>query len=533
MARKADLLGSGGDSSRRSTIHNASSQTVPQDISHEGEPPTSSQLQQCMTQNKVLTRRNGILSLRITELEDKVTQLNDEISRLRKNDSLKTALELVEKNLVNSFNVSMKQLQRIRVDNGLLFSGDEPSAASKGLKNVFAKNDKIRPSMSRQASEKAPITNSKSPMTSSARKNELGNLKNRGSIEHQAFEIPQFFKRADEHAFTDKFSAISVDESDSEDVSDMRQVGVFAKERTIVVDEDSDSSVCGTESPNSPTTNDVLGEQMEKGEVDKSDFLTEFGRHESSFVVESETRKSNGGEVESTPKARKSTSAIPDMSDYEALLDSLKCNSNLKETGKEDNAAEGARAEVAIMDNKTGRNVSKSRTRSSKRLESKLNLEDEEITEKSNDRCSSGDEIDKDKRTETERIPNETISGRSGLRSASPKSSLPANSKQERQKKIQIKEDSPTVGSEGDVHDQSIESKAGEKDISRTNAHEIIELDQSPDRHAENNAISGIKSGKRKPLSTLSSNVSKPSKKRKQTSRSKHWDLDIFDLRNA
>ncbi|CAL1184801.1 unnamed protein product [Candida parapsilosis] len=103
MARKADLGESRDNTSRRATIHNPATHISQEDNSHGDElattttTTTTSQLQQYINQNKVLARRNGILSARITELEDKITSMNDELIRLRKNDALNSALELVEK----------------------------------------------------------------------------------------------------------------------------------------------------------------------------------------------------------------------------------------------------------------------------------------------------------------------------------------------------------------------------------------------------------------------------------------------------
>ncbi|KAI5960864.1 hypothetical protein CANMA_003950 [Candida margitis] len=565
MARKADLGEPRGDLSRRTTIHNPTSHTLRQRSPSEfhNEPSTrtpspSPQLQQYINQNKVLARRNGILSSRVTELEDKVTSLNDEITRLRKNDTLKSALELVEKNLVNSFNVSMKQLQRIRVDNGMQHSTCGPVSASTSYRHdVAKKTEEVKPSMTREERTKIPVSKTNSIMTPPT-----------PTINHEAIVkeqpgIPQFFKKADQFESTSKFSTI-LDESDSEDMFDIRQVGVFAKEPTVVIDEDSDEDdKSDIEKPCGRVEDNVPEDQKDKNVDDEDDFLAEFGRHESSFVgkvkesKEMDTQKS-GAELRETKEKR--LSSMPDMSDYEALLESLKLKGDSGQSEKGEHGVEAVGETVAEV--KAG--APKTNTRTSRR--GKTNVDNDKIHDDmpGNETAATTESravIDAEKSVESEpqEAPieitglhseegsNSKRSTRSGISASSHKSSLAPTAKQRRSKRFQIKQDSvadnDTLGekSRNDETTPAIASKADmAEDAHLTPEHEIIDLDQSPQKKTDNKRSDSRKTTtninsreKRKPLSNLTNSINKPTKKRKQTTRNENWDLDIFDLRNA
>lgn len=534
MARKADLGEPRGDLSRRTTIHNSASRPLHQHSLNDDESTitTSSQLQQYINQNKVLARRNGILSSRITELEEKVTSLNDELTRLRKNDALKLALELVEKNLVNSFNVSMKQLQRIRVDNRMHLSAGEQTVASTKYKSDFIKkNEELKSLMSKEST--VPKLKSKPVIAQ-----HTPTIKNGPDVQKKS-EIPEFFKKDDQFDSTSKLLTI-LDELDSEDMFDIRQVGVFAKEPTVIIDEDSDKD-------NKPDTEvvhnavaDKSNQESKNNGDDKDDFLAEFGRHESSFVEESKDKgesryKEN---VESKQTTKKRLSIMPDMLDYEALLESLKFKGDSNEVHKEDDEEVQERGEDSAINARKKTDELKQRTRSSRK--SKTNLDNEIQGGMVGDNTmlvtNSATEIEKEGELQiSENIaePDGKVNSRAtSMKRATP--TPPSRSKQRRLKRIQIKEDSPAVDQKGSELTATTEPKFFQKEgIQHAIEPEVIELDQSPDKYIEKGVTSEGRGGKRKPLSNLTTNVNKPTKKRKQTRRNEDWGLDIFDLRNA
>lgn len=504
MAKKADLGEPRGDPSRRTTIHNLSSHALHQDNLDEDEPTSSTQLQQYINQNKVLARRNGILSSRITELEDKITVLNDELVRLRKNDSLKLALELVEKNLVNSFNVSMKQLQRIRVENGVQASGADPSAGNMSSKVNLAKKDERKPALSTKV-QAVKTKSTSNPFTSNTKSDTMTTKKHEPEVQIKP-EIPQFFKKLDENDSTSKFLAI-LDELDSDDVSDIRQVGVFAKEPTIIIDDGSDKDVSDVESPSNAVEGDTSPNQDKSH--DENDFLAEFGRHESSFVEEPKERKEKSCSTEPLQRRNKRKSIIPDMLDYEALLESLKSRDELKDKQNEDKQVE-EKSSDSDLEEKSKPSQKTRKSNASGSDDNKAESEDEDDLEK--------------RKADTDSV--------SDLKKSVTKETTPSTKRpnQRRLKRIQIKEDSPAYNFKDDTQASTTQSTAQDKDI---HSHEVIELDQSPERSTQKKATTESKNTKRKPLSTLTNNVSKPTKKRKRTNQSKDWGLDIFDLRNA
>lgn len=533
MARKADLGEPRGDLSQRTAIHNSVSQQLHQHSLNDDESTiaTSSQLQQYINQNKVLARRNGILSSRITELEEKITSLNDELTRLRKNDALKLALELVEKNLVNSFNVSMKQLQRIRVDNRMHLSAGEQTVASTNYKSdVIKKNEEVKSLMSKEST--VPKSKTKPVITQ-----HTPTIKNGPDIQNKP-EIPQFFKKDDQFDSTSKLLTI-LDELDSEDMFDIRQVGVFAKEPTVVFDEDSDKyHKSDTEVVHNAVSD--KSNQESKNNDDKDDFLAEFGRHESSFVEESKNKRESRYKenVELKQTTRKRLSIMPDMLDYEALLESLKFKGDSNEVHKEDDEEVQGRGEDSAMNARKKKDELKQRTRSSRKC--KTNLDNEIQGEMVGDNTvlvtNSATEIEKESGLQ---IPEDITEpdGEVNSRATSMKRvtpTPPSRSKQRRLKRIQIKEDSPAVDQKGSESTATTELKFFPKEgIQHAIEPEVIELDQSPDKYIEKDVTSEGRGGKRKPLSNLTTNVKKPTKKRKQTRRNEDWGLDIFDLRNA
>lgn len=515
MARKADLGESRDNTSRRATIHNPATHISQEDNSHGDElattttTTTTSQLQQYINQNKVLARRNGILSARITELEDKITSMNDELIRLRKNDALNLALELVEKNLVNSFNVSKKLLHRIRIDNGIDVGIPQPAGAYTSNKiEERKKGHEAKPLLTRRESMQS-ISKAKSILTplDTATRDEPTTKK---------FEIPHFFKKNDQFESSSKFLSI-LDELDSEEMFDIRLVGVFAKEPTINSD-DEQKDGGGDEGPLSPVIVENPSRERKDKDDEESNFLAEFGRHESSFV-EMKEKQENCKErnIESRQMKEKLTSILPDMLEYEAVLESLKCDGEIKEKQQDvaitDDGAEGSGHD------------DKSKGSEGHNTNSKHKICHKEV----------GEAAPQQKPVNVIELDNDTSPRRPTRLRKKPTSQVrtPGSiTKQRRLKRIQIKEDSPAVETEHEPQPNTHEKKTIPVAIER----EVIELDLSPTKSTESNdhaSNATTKSGKRKPLSNLTNKINnKPAKKRKH-SLNTDWDLDIFDLRNA